>query len=218
MLSLPYTQPFGRVNYPIPELNATPYQLFILQSRLFPEIYERFPYAEPSFILYPDGEQMRLFIELKEYDFPIAITDRQLESLQQFTDTIFQEYPNHCLLNYRSQQSCHIRQCRRQLDQLDQNYSINLQEQFEQIEKVYRPVIWNNQLLIDLSKTGEDYEIVYAELVNRIFNVNIGRIQLLSSLMGPTGNQTAYPIPLETFPEQSQLDSNPFVLSPNLTI
>lgn len=149
----PYARPFGELCKPEPQIEA--YPVFVLETRIFPFIASHFPRLVPYLSSRTINDEMRLVLNLDWEGLPATLTPEEEALIQDEVDSVTQKYPEYANL----------------VGTQDLPPGETLTSIKKKLGSKYKFQIWDNQLLVDLSRYPVDYRIRYQDLVNRIYNL-----------------------------------------------
>jgi hypothetical protein len=158
-------QPFW---YEYQSKNYTPYQFFVLKTRLTPYIKK---YQNIGFDSFRYEGQMRYFVNIANAETIIPLTSEQSHHYQQIVNNIISYYPNHCTLLYINQTFV-TNECHKSLPQSFVQSVLPYCYHYI-IDQEYEPLLYDDQLLININdKTLNDkkYNDVYDDLQNKMLN------------------------------------------------
>lgn len=144
--------------------NVTPYQLFVLKTRLIMYID---PNYDITFNSYRNKDKAQYILEADNLsDSYPTLTDHETKKYQKLINKILNCYPNHCALIHINQDFL----SNIFTQYIDKNFIItNLPKYYKMIDKKYNPILLPNQLIVDLS-FDIDYTNTFNQLQNDLIN------------------------------------------------
>ena len=168
--------------YEFQSKNHTPYDFFVLKTRLTPYISK---YQNIGFDSHRYEGQMRYFVNIADANIVIPLSKEQASQYQYIVNHIISNYPQHCTLLYDNQTF------------LTSLFNKPLSNQFVQsilpycyqhfIDDQYEPILYDHQLLITIQ--DENYNHIYNELQNQLINELYKLYKMGTIALNPTEHQ-----------------------------